>query len=214
MTIETIKEYWNKGPCPLAKQAMDMASRYTDFADEHEVYYDFFQAFNCGISSMSLVPSKIVKYISDDKKTRYQAQYKNFYQLGEDARADIKRNTFDATYEINDEWNVGIKNSQDPEKCTIWFLTKANKPCGYNYYASTLAEHQKDVGLYLDMGRDVKIDGKSMNDVVRIAKAYAGVPEEPDDYDDEAEIIRQIHADYDAGLIDDDEYERRLDFIM
>ena len=54
-----------------------------------------------------------------------------------------------------------------------------------------------------------------MNEVVRIAKMYAGIADDPeDDYDDEAAIIRQTQELYDNGDIDEEEYERRMDFIL
>ena len=109
----------------------------------------------------------------------------------------------------------GIKDSKDPDKAKISFLYKNGGSAGYSYYAKTLADHKPNTGLYLDFGADEKLDAKDMNEVVRIAKMYAGIADDPeDDYDDEAAIIRQTQELYDNGDIDEEEYERRMDFIL
>ena len=214
MDESIVKEHWEGGICPMAKQAADVATRYPEAAAE-DLVKDFYEAYKAGISGETYPTPSHLGDIEEAKRRRYDNMCRNFFELGKDAADEIKRNTFDATYEINDEYNIGIKNSKDPEKCTIYFLHKNNKPAGYSYYASTLADHKKDVGLYLDMGRDIKINGQDMNEVIRIAKAYVGKEDDPEeDYEDEAALVRQTQALYDAGEIDDDEYERRMDFLL
>ena len=218
MNENVVLEYWNKGPCPYAKQADDIADRFINRTDvsltKDEIVEDIKSAFAAGLTGSSLESSKVLDKIDATFSRKYDYYYHNFYELGKDAADEIKRNTYDAKYEINDEYDIGIQNGKDPDKAVIIFLYKDGKKAGYSYYAKTLADHKPDVGLYLDVGRDIKIDGKSMNEVTRIAKIYAGIPDESEDYGDEAAFLKQTQDLYDAGEIDDDEYERRLDFIL
>lgn len=213
MNENLVEKYWTKGPCPMKDQAEMTAKRYSDFVSESDACEDFYNAYKAGITGASLESPKFLSNVTGPKQSSYKRSYENFYGLGQDAADDIKRNTYDATYEIDDEYNIGFKNTNNPEEAKLVFLDKNNHQCAPAYYASSIAEHKPGVDLYLDLGAGIKVKGDSMTEVIRLAKTYAGM-EDDFDYEDEAALVRQVQADYDAGKIDDDEYERRMDFLL
>jgi hypothetical protein len=217
MNDEVISKYWNEGHFSTADNARDLAGRLStklEGVSAEDIVKDLFFAYSNGIKGEPLEPSSIAGK-DVDGIARYARYYNDFYAFGKEAAEDIKRNTYDAKFEINKKYDIGIKDSKDPDKAKISFLYKNGGSAGYSYYAKTLADHKPNTGLYLDFGADEKLDAKDMNEVVRIAKMYAGIADDPeDDYDDEAAIIRQTQELYDNGDIDEEEYERRMDFIL
>lgn len=224
MNDKIIHKYWEATKWP-AKDKIEsfLVSNFSKVPDMgigislQDMRDELFDVFSDGMNSVNMRPSKILERLPNELQRRYLFIYKNTYGFGKEALETYERTKFDATYEINDTYNIGIKNSNDPEKATIVFLDKENNLQGYSYYASTLADHKPGAGLYLDYGANVKLDGKSMDEVARIAKIYAGISDESedyDDYDDEAALIKQTQADYAAGLLSDEEYEQRMDFLL
>lgn len=214
MNENLVDKYWTKGPCPMKSQAEMTSKRYSDSISEEEAYEDFYNAYKAGMTGTGLYPPKYIDAVAVQKQFSYGRSYKNFYGLGQDAADDIKRNTYDATYEIDDEYNIGFKNTNNPEEAKIIFLDKDNHQCAPAYYASSIAEHKPGVDFYLDLGAGIKVKGESMGEVIKLAKTYAGMEDDFDDYEDEAALVRQTQELYDKGEIDEDEYERRMDFLL